>query len=177
VTGKARRRTITYRVKNLGHGQRVVFAERGRFGTNLLGSTTKRRGRLRFTIADARGGRRRVLAMVQKDGLETARRTIGTYRAPGPIRPGKARRLRARRKVKTVIVSWRPARGAHRYSVTLRGRHGTSLGRFVGRGTRRVRFDRIRRDERLRVTVVAVSKKFRRGGAARTVVRAQRLPR
>ena len=177
VTGKGRKRTITYRIRNLGHGQRVQFVERGRFGSNIVGSTAKRRGRLRFTIADARGGRRRVIALIQKDGLHTGRKTIGTYKAPGPIRPGKPRRLRARRKGKTVIVTWRPARGAQRHSVTLRGRHGTSVGRFVGRKTRKVRFDRIRRDERLRVTVYGVSKKFRRGGTARRVVKAVRLPR
>ena len=177
VTGRGRNRTISYRIRNLGHGQRVVFAERGRFGTNIVGSTAKRRGRLRFTIADARGGRRRVLAMVQKDGLETGRRTIGSYRAPGPVRPGKPRRVRARRKGKKVIVTWRPARGAQRHSITLRGRHGTSVGRFVGRRTRRVRFDRIRRDERLTVTVYGVSKKFRRGPVARRGVKAVRLPR
>jgi hypothetical protein len=71
-----------------------------------------------------------------------------------------------------VTVNWRPARGVQRYSVTLRGRHGTSLGRFVGRKVRKLRFVRIRRDERLTVTIVGVSKKLRRGPAARTVVRA-----
>ena len=174
VSGRGRTRTVAYRIRNLGHGQRVVFAERGSFGTNIVGSTTKARGRLRFTIADARGGLRRVLAMVQKDGLETDRRTLGSYRAPGPVRPGKARRLRAKRRAKTVVVSWRPARGVERWSVTMRGRHGTSLGRFVGRRTRRVRFVRIRRDERLTVTVVGVSRKLRRGPVARKVVRPAR---
>jgi hypothetical protein len=174
VTGRGRRHVIDYRVKNLGHGQRVVFAERGAFGTNIVGSATKPRGKVRFTIADAKGGRRRILAMVQKDGIETGRRTVGSYRAPGPIRPGKARRLRAARKANAVVVSWRPARGVERWSVTLRGRHGTSVGRFVTRKTRRLRFARIRRDERLTVTVVGVSKKLRRGPAAKTKLRAAR---
>ena len=177
VRGRGRKRTIGYRIRNLGHGQRVVFAERGRFGTNIVGSTRKARGTLRFTIADARGGRRRVLAMVQKDGLETGRRTIGSYRAPGPVRPGKVRRLRAQRRGNGVVVRWRPARGAQRYAITVRGRHGTALGRFVGRRARRVRFVRVRRDERLTVTAVGVSKKLRRGPVARKKLRAARLRR
>ena len=177
VTGKGRKRAITYRIRNLGHGQRVQFVERGKFGTNIVGSTTKRRGRIRFTIADARGGRRRVIALVQKDGLHTDRKTIGSYRAPGPVRPGKPRRLRAKRRGKVVAITWRPARGAQRHSVTLRGRHGTSVGRFVGRKTRKVRFDRIRRDERLTVTVYGLSKKYRRGAATRLRVKAVRLPK
>jgi len=172
--GRGRKRSIAYRIKNLGHGQRVVFAERGRFGTNIVGSAAKKRGKIKFTIADARGGRRRVLAMVQKDGLQTDRKTIGTYKAPGPIKPGNVRRLRAQRKGNAVIVRWRGARGAQRYSITVRGRHGTTLGRFVGRKARRVKFVRVRRDERLRVTAFAVSKKLRRGPAARKTLRAAR---
>ncbi|MGH2838884.1 MAG: hypothetical protein ACRDJY_11145, partial [Thermoleophilaceae bacterium] len=167
VDGRGRKRTINYRLKNRGHGQRVVFAERGAFGTNIVGRTTKARGKLKYTIADARGGRRRVLALVETDGLQTDRKTVGSYRAPGPVKPGKVRRLRAKRQGKNVIVSWRGARGAQRYSVTIRGRHGTSLGRFVGRKARKVRFAHVRRDERLRIVVFGVSKKLRRGGAAR----------
>ena len=172
VTGSGRKRTITYRTRNLGHGQRVVFAERGKFGTRLVGATTKRRGKLRYTIADAKGGRRRVLAMVQKDGLETGRRVVGSYKAPGPVRPGKPGPVRAARKGKDVTVRWGAARGAASYTVTIRGRHGTKLGRFVGRGTRKIRFARIRRDERLTVRVYALSKKYRRSPTARAVLRA-----
>lgn len=167
VRGSGRKHTINYRLRNRGHGQRVTFVERGAFGTNVIGSTSKARGKLKYTIADARGGRRRVLALVETDGLQTDRKTIGSYRAPGPVKPGKVRRLRAKRKGKNVIVTWRGARGAQRYSVTVRGRHGTSLGRFVGRKARKVRFGHVRRDERLRIVVYGVSKKLRRGGAAR----------
>lgn len=173
--GKGRKRSITYRLKNRGHGQRVVFAERGKFGTNIVGSTSKARGKLKFTIADAQGGRRRVLAMVETDGLQTDRKTIGTYKAPPPVKPGKVRRLRATRKGKNVIVSWRGARGAQRYSVTLRGRHGTALGRLAGRKARKVRFTHVRRDEKLKIAVYGVSKKLRRGPAAKKNLPAARF--
>ena len=33
-----RKRTIGYRIANLGHGQRVEFLERGAFGTHVLGT-------------------------------------------------------------------------------------------------------------------------------------------
>lgn len=171
VSGRGRRHTITYTIKNLGHGQRVVFAERGKFGTKIVGRATKRRGKLGYTIADAKGGRRRVLAMVQKDGLETDRKTIGSYNAPGPVRPGKPRKLKAKRKGRNVVVSWRGARGAGSYDVRLRGRQGTSLGRFVAKKTRKVSFAHVRRDQKLKITVVAVSKKFRRGPVARLALR------
>ncbi|HYH59750.1 MAG TPA: hypothetical protein VD790_11100 [Thermoleophilaceae bacterium] len=174
VSGKGRKREIRYRIRNLGSGQRVVFAERGRFGTNIVGTTTKARGELKYTIADARGGRRTVLAMVQKEGLQTDQRRLGSYKAPGPIRPGKVRKLRVTRKGNAVIVRWRPAKRAQRHSITVRGRHGTTLGRLVGRKARKVKFVRVRRDERLRVTAYALSEKMRRGPVARKKVRAAR---
>jgi len=139
-----------------------------------VGTTTKKKGQLKYTIADARGGRRTVLAMVQKEGLQTDQRKLGSYKAPGPIRPGKVRKLRVKRKGNKLIVGWRPARAAQRYSITVRGRHGTTLGRLAGRKARKVKFVRVRRDERLRVTAYALSKKLRRGPVVRRKVRAAR---
>jgi hypothetical protein len=88
------------------------------------------------------------------------------------VRPGKVRKLRAKRKGNNVVVKWKGARGAQRYSITIHGRHGTSLGRFVGRKARKVKFAHVRRDERLKVAAFGVSKKLRRGPVARKNVRA-----
>jgi hypothetical protein len=174
LRGRARKRSISYRLSNRGHDQRAVFLERGKFGTRVLGATTKAKGTIRFAPADVRGRRRTVLVQVQRDGFVSSERRIGRFKAPPLTRPGKVRRLRAKRKGNAAIVRWRGARGAQRYSVTLRGRHGTSLGRFVGRKARKVKFARVRRDERLKVTAFAVSKKLRRGPVARKKVRAAR---
>ena len=168
--GKGRRRTIRYTLTRMGHGQRVVFQESGKFGTHVLGTAESNRGTLRFRPADAAGGRRTVVALVQREGLVTDTIRVGTYTAPGPERPGKVRRLRGTRKGNSLVVSWAPARGAARYAVTVKGAKGTRLGHLVPRGTRRVAFGAVRREERVTVRVRALSRKLRPGPAVQRVV-------
>ena len=174
LRGRGRKRSIDYRLSDRGHGQRAVFLERGRFGTRVIGPTSKAKGTMRFAPADVRGRRRTVLVETQRDGFVSDERRIGSFRAPPPIRPGRARRVRAARKGNSVVVRWRPAKGAQRQVVRLRGRHGTSLARMTGRRARKVRFVRVRRDERLTITVAGISKKLRRGPAAKRKLRAAR---
>lgn len=174
LAGRARRRAIEYRLSDRGHGQRAVFLERGKFGTRVIGATNQGKGKMRFAPADVRGRRRTVLVQLQRDGFVSSERRIGSFRAPPPIRPGRARRVRAVRKGNSVIVRWRPAKGAQRQVVRVRGRHGTSLARLTGRRARKARFVRVRRDQKLNVTVVGISKKLRSGPVARRKLRAAR---
>jgi hypothetical protein len=162
LAGRGRRHTIAYRIANPGHGQSVQFVERGAFGGHVLGSVTKARGTLRFTAADAKGGRRTVYALVEHAGIASAQQKVGSYVAPGPVRPGPVRALRARRRGTSVIVTWRPAARSARSIVRLRGRD-TRLGRLVGGKVRRVGFAGVRRGERVTVTVQGVSRKLRTG--------------
>jgi hypothetical protein len=167
--GRGRSRTIAYRVSGLGRGQRVTFLETGAFGTRIIGSVNRARGTLRFKPADARGGRREVVALVEHDGFVTERKRVGFYTAPGPVRPGAVRGLKARRRGTSVTVSWRRLRGASRYVVKLRGRQrGTGTARFVPGRARSVRIPAVRKDDRITISVRAVSPKMRQG-AARTV--------
>jgi hypothetical protein len=160
--GTARRRTISYSTRNLANGQAVRFAERGAFGTRLLGVATKSKGTLAFTPADARGSRRTVLALIEKDGIVVDEVTIGRFTAPAPARPAAPGRLRAKRKVNQVTVTWRPGRGTSRQIVRLRGKN-TSLARFVSGKTRKVVFTAVRRDEPVTIEVRGVSARQRLG--------------
>ncbi len=169
--GHARARTIGYRITGAGHDQSVSFQETGAFGTHILGIAKSPRGTLRFAPADTRGGRRTVVALIQRRGLVTDRIRIGSYVAPGPVRPGVVRSLRARRVGTSLTVTWGSATGAQRYSVTVRGAHGTRLGRLVPARTRKLRFIAVRRDERVVVQVRALSKKLRLGAARAVTVR------
>lgn len=172
--GKARKRTIAYEIKHLGHGQRVSFAERGSFGTRLIGSTAKPKGRIRFKPAPVRGSRRTVLAIVKHEGIPTAQQRIGRFKAPRPSRPGPVGKLRVNRRGNTVKVGWRSARGAARYAVTLAGKHGTELGRLVGHKVRGARFTAVRRDERIAVEVRALSNRGVAGKPRKTILRPAR---
>ena len=165
--GKGRKRTVAYRVANGGNGQRIEFVEKGAFGTHVLGRASGAHGTLRFKPADAKGGKRTVTAMVQHDGMVTDRKRVGTYVAPGPVRPHAVRRLRAKRARTTVTVSWRGVAGAGRYAIKLRGSHGTQVGRLVSSRTHTVKFKHVRIDERELVQVRAVSR-LGRIGSART---------
>ena len=48
VKGRGARRALTWRARGL-LGQRIQFVERGRGGANVLTTTRRRAGRLRFT--------------------------------------------------------------------------------------------------------------------------------
>lgn len=161
--GKHRKRTIRYALSRMGHGQSVAFQERGRFGTHVLGTAKGTRGSLRFRPADAAGGRRTVEALIRRDGIVTDVVRIGSYMAPGPERPGRVRRLRGIRRGNSLVVRWAPARRAAQYAVTVRGPRGLRLGQLVGRRARSATFASVRADERVRVSVRALSTELRPG--------------
>jgi hypothetical protein len=171
--GKGRRRSISYRVGNLTDGQAVRFAERGAFGTRLLGAVTKSKGTLAFTPEDARGSRRTVIALVEQDGIVTDEVRLGTFTAPAPSRPGAPARLRAKRKASQVTVTWKPGSGTKQQTVRLRGRH-TNLARLVSSKTRKVVFSAVRRDETVTIEVRGVSAKQRLGPVRKLRVRGGR---
>ncbi len=172
--GNGRARRIVYRISGAGHGQTVSFQEHGAFGTHILGTAKGPHGTLRYAPADARGGKRSVVALIQRDGLVTDRIPIGTYTAPGPVRPGTPGALRVRRSGPVLTVTWKRASGARRYAITVHGVHGTRLGRLVPSRVHAARFTAVRRDERVTVQVRALSKKLRLGPARRVVVRGRR---
>jgi hypothetical protein len=171
--GKGRSRTVSYSVANAGNGQTVRFAERGAFGTRLLGAATSRKGTLRFSPVDARGSKRTVFALIEKDGIVTREVKVGTFTAPSPPRPGTPRSLRVKRKGSRATVTWRPGSGAKQQIVRLRGKH-TTLARFVRGKTRKLVFDAVRRDEVVTVEVRGVSARQRLGPAAKVRARPAR---
>jgi hypothetical protein len=175
LRGHGRSRSIAYSVTNAGHGQTISFQETGKFGSHLIGAARGTSGTLRFRPADARpGGRRTIYALIGHAGVVTDQVRVATYVAPAPAKPGAVRGLRARRSGTKMSVSWRPARGAARYSVVLKGAKGTRLGRLVGRKVKRLRFTAVRRDERVQVSVRALSSKLRLGPPRRISSRGSR---
>jgi hypothetical protein len=136
VTGRGRRRTLRYRV-TAQPGQRVTFVERGTRTTKLLGVARQGRGTIAFAPGDGKRERRRIVAMVERNGLLVRSVTVARYAAPGPFRAAKPRGLRVHRRGSTVLVSWGPVTGALRYGVTLRTSIGSRRFRVISRRSAR----------------------------------------
>jgi hypothetical protein len=155
LQGSRQSRTISYRIADGGNDQSVQFAERGTFGTRLIGPPlTNTRGTLRFVPASAPGTVRTLIALLRQRGIVHREQTIATFTAAPPPRPGAAGHLHARRGEHTLRISWDRAPHASQYVVRLTGTNGTRLAAYTKR--RSVTFDAIRTDERIRIEVRAI---------------------
>ena len=114
VTGRGATRVLRWRFR-AAPGVGVRFFQRG--GTEQTITTTSRgRGRARFTVAAGPGGRRQVLALVSVDGIPRETITVATFGASSPRLPRVAHAsYRVARGA--LSVSWTQVRGASFYDV------------------------------------------------------------
>ena len=137
VTGSGHDRRLTYTVKGLPAGGRVEFAEAGDGGGGRIGIVkADGGGTLKFHPAGGAPGKREIQAVVYAaDGFLAARLTLGTYAAPAPQRPAKAKKLTVRRSGKRLVLRWRGDRAAYTQQVDIRSATGLNLTRTVRRST------------------------------------------
>jgi PKD repeat protein len=126
VVGRGHRRAIRYRVKPLA-GQKVTFVERGPSAGGRIGVARGSRGRVRFVPADGVAERRRIVALVEQNGLIREQRAVATYRAPAALRPASPRRLRAVRRGTRLRVSWKRVPRVSSYEAQVRLSDGRRL--------------------------------------------------
>jgi hypothetical protein len=159
------RRALRYRIRNLGSA-RVTFVERGAGLRRVLGSTSRRRGTLRFRPA-AGGRRRAIVALVERNGHPTGRSArVARYRAGG-LRPRRPRGIRVRRSARLGrALTWRGPR-AHRYLVTVRTADGRRLRYLRGGARRRVVVPHVPRRQRIRIAIRAIDASGAMSAAAR----------
>ncbi|MDE3070298.1 MAG: hypothetical protein KGJ43_06185, partial [Acidobacteriota bacterium] len=163
VTERGRRRTLRYRMV-AGPGRTVSFAERAPGVYRPLGAAHGAHGRIVFTPAPGRSGRREILALISQGGLPVARAVVGSFQAPSRGRLRATRHLRARRTGTGLAVSWRGVPGSWRYAATLTlddGRRELLLSRGP-----HVTFTAVSPTAGGRVQVVALAADGRRGRAA-----------
>lgn len=131
VTGRGPRRVLRYAIAR-EPGQVVRFAESAEGGGQLLkeikGGGT---GSFEFTVADASGSARQIVAQVSQDDLPRDNVVVARFRAPSP-RVGRPRRVRIAR---TGRISWRPARFARSYEVVVTRADGSRT--LIDAGRRR----------------------------------------
>ncbi|HEX5910465.1 MAG TPA: hypothetical protein VFY44_08220, partial [Thermoleophilaceae bacterium] len=166
VTGKGRKRTLRY-TATARKGLAIKLFERMGKGGHEIGTITKRRGTIRFRVADGRGGRRAIEAHAEQRGLPVSQVKVGSYRAPAPARPARVRGLRVGRSGRSAIVRWRRARGATTYLVRVKVSKGTKMRvvRLVSKRSLRVR--RVPKTSIVSVSVTARNAKGRAGKAAK----------
>lgn len=168
VRGAGAKRTLAYRVAgSLGDG--IVFVERGVRTEHVLGAAKGLTGSIRFAPAAGAAGARRIVALVQEDGVTLRTIPVTTFRvgrAPAPPAP---KGLTATRRGTTLVVAWRRVPAATRYAVTVTLRDGRTTFRIV-RGTRLVVPDVAR--TLAGSAVVSVFDGSRRGKRANVIFRA-----
>lgn len=171
VTGAGHRpRTLTYRAV-IGDDQSIVFAERGRAGTRVIGTARPGAHRLRFTPGPGAGGRREIVALIAQGGLVRVEPVVARYTAPPPRRVGKATGLRLSRAGGRAVARWRVPPGAVVQRVTLTVSDGRALVRQVGLRVRRAQIAGLTRGDRVTVRVVGVARDGRTGRPARATLR------
>ena len=167
VRGAGRQRVLRYRVRGLGHGVTVAFAEQAGRVFRLVGRARAARGAIRFTPADGVRGPRAILALLTVDGQPRTRRIVAHYLAPRPSRPGRVRGLHVMRRRGAFAVSFRGARGASRYLLRIDASDGRHLQELIPARRHGLRIPVVGYADRVRVTVTGVSASGRSGPAAR----------
>ena len=154
VTGRGRDRVLHWRAPNLD-GRTLRFAERGKNSGQTILVTTKESGSARYTIDDGSAGVRTIEAEVTIEGRPVGHLKLARYRAPGPPKPGRPGKLKAKRRNGTVTVTWPRLKGADGFSVRVRGSDGRRAVYFPKAKQHRVAINRVGRSTRLDVRVFA----------------------
>jgi hypothetical protein len=108
-----------------------------------LGVARRGKGRIAFAPAAGRAGRRRIVAHLEVEGIPAPEQIVARYKAPPPPRAGRVKRVRVRRRGKTLLVSWTRASHTVQYGVVVRQRNGRQKTTYVGGRRHRARIRRI----------------------------------
>jgi hypothetical protein len=84
------------------------------------------------------GGTRKIVAVVERDGLPLSQKTVATFRAPKQSIPVTPTRLRMVRFAKWVVAAWDKDASADRYSVSVTTSTGLKYGRLLPAGCKSI---------------------------------------
>ncbi len=174
VEANVKRGRIKYRVSRLGGVQQVTFRESGRFGTHVLGTVDNAKGTLKFKPSPGAGGDRRVVALIEQNGLITNEVPVGSYKAPPPPKPAKVDRLRARKAGDRLTVTFKPPKRAVRTEVVVTGKNGTRLAQLATGKQKKLVFANVKWETKFKVKARGVGDDGRRGKTSKISVRARR---
>jgi hypothetical protein len=135
---------------------RSVRAKRCRGTRALPDGRTMRCARVTFEPSIGPGGVRQVQAVVSRDGIPLAHKTLATFRVARETRPSRPGALRARRVGKDVVIAFPKSRGASRYTATAVLDDGRRLGFDLAASCRAVRIPSVAADDAVRFKIAGV---------------------
>jgi hypothetical protein len=168
--GRGLRRTVRYHA-SASAGLTIAIAEQTGGSLRVIGHAHAGSGTIRFRPAYGPPGRRSVVALVTHEGLPAGSQQLGTFVAPPPPRPGRAKKLRVKAGKRALSFSFvAPANSAHTLLkiVATDGRH---LQQIVKPGTRRGSVPAIGFRDGITVTVIGLGIDGSRGPAVRASAR------
>ena len=109
---------------------------------------------LDFQPSAGPGGKREIVAVVERDGLPLSQETVASFTASAPKAPATPKRLRMVRFAKWVVAAW-DKNGADQYSVSVVTASGQKYGRLIPGTCRSIALP-ISGGEAVRVSVAGV---------------------
>jgi hypothetical protein len=151
----------------------VKFVEFGRDVRNVIKTTTARRGRVSFRPADGPGGKRKIVALVEQNGLPRTKLTAGSYVAPPRPRPGRPRKARIVRRGSRLVVSWRAPVPGFRHAVSVDLSDGRNIVLIARVGAKSVTVPDVSPGYGAKATIMGITKVNARGPAAKAKLAAK----
>ena len=152
-------------------GLAVAFAEQTGSSLRVIGHAHAGGGTIRFRPAFGPAGRRKLVALITDNGLPSPAKALGSFVAPRPPRPGRAKKLRVSAGKRALSFSFvPPANSAHTLLriVATDGRH---LQQIVTPRTRRGSVPVIGFRDGITVTVIGLGPDGSRGPAVKASAR------
>ena len=169
VEGRGLKRVLRWQLRAIP-GQRVRFVETGRDVRNVIATTRASRGRVRFRPADGPAGKRRIVAMVEQNGLPRKTLTAGSYRAPGTLKPKRPTRARIVRRGSRVVVSWHAPLRRFRHAVAVHLGDGRDLVLIAAARASQVSVPDVPRGAKATATIMGLTQANGRGPAAKVTL-------
>jgi hypothetical protein len=160
--GRGKVRTLRWRIRNIP-GQRVRFTDEGRGSPVAVVTTLRLRGSVRFRPRLG-GGRRTIVAWIERNGVPRKRFVVARYTAPAQPRLRKPKQLRAIRRSGAVRVTWKRVPGATKYMVRAVVGDGRTFVLLLSRPL--AQLPAVPAAQHVRLAVRAVDSANRRGPAA-----------
>jgi hypothetical protein len=163
---RAGRWSLAYAIAHHLAGDRVMFVERGRDSTHVLGTVAAAKGTIAFVPQDALSRARRIVAyLLDAQGAPQRVLTVGHYTAPGAIAGGRVTHVRILRHGLTALVSWPAAPRARVYTIFVRGSDGSVRTLRAKRSHRSVQLTGVLPFDSYTVKVAALGGPSLRAGA------------